>query len=90
MEKSMPGDDHRRRVNRTLAVGVDGRRGSNFMAMAFVCWEIMETRRKLKRIVKPGAKPRFHKTVVSDITQFHCVERKFFKLLGFGIAVSRN
>ena len=38
MEKSMPGDDHRRRVNRTLAVGVDGRRGSNFMAMAFVCW----------------------------------------------------
>ena len=45
---------------------------------------------KLKRIVKPGAKPRFHETAVSDVTQFHCVKRKFSKLLGFGIAVSRN
>ena len=40
--------------------------------------------------MKPGAKPRFHETAVSDITQFHCVKRKFSKLLGFGIAVSRN
>ena len=45
---------------------------------------------KLERIMKPGAKPRFHETAVSDATQFHCVKRKFFKLLGFGIAVSRN
>ena len=47
-------------------------------------------RRKLKRIVKPVAKPRFHETTVSDITQFYCVKRKFYKLLGFGIAVSLN
>ena len=47
---------------------------------------------KLERIVEPGEKPWFHKTAVSYVTQFHCVERKFSKLLGFGngIAVSRN
>ena len=56
MEKSMPGDDHRRRVNRTLAVGVDGRRGSNFMAMAFVCWVVDNE----SRLVEGGEVPNIH------------------------------